>query len=320
MDNYIYEIWKSLKKHKWLYIIFSIIIGLYLIKTKQYLIYEIIISTALLSYEMITENMVPMLFLLVLVIICYILLKVSDTEFKKLLERHYSDYNKWDSKDVYPIKTRVIEDNSGSESIREVVIYNELKDSIETIKGKIDFYNDRKRVFYVPFEISDLDVHRSERVYHDSIKKSEYSWDEFSIKIEFIKAGEYEKENLKLFGVKFYRTHFLIFNKFNYLRIFGRKILPFEISWLKEKWFRSILPRIKWHFRLRTLYSIGKTLPTKDFIKDVLKNLLRIVISLPFILVILWFIIMTFIEMANFIYNLVELWIMSFVEIIVIVF
>ncbi|WP_397539839.1 hypothetical protein [Rummeliibacillus pycnus] len=306
----------NIKKYRVLYTLFIIFVGVYYIKKNNNEVYQIIVSTVLLNIGLINNNKNVIIFIVILVPITYLLLKKSDSEFKKLLEKHYPEFDSWDSKDTFPIKTRVIEDYRKSDNTREIVIFNELRDKIERLKGKIEFFQDRKRIFQVPFDVSDIEVYRGERICKDKINESETNWNEFNIIIEYLKAGEYEKHNFKLFGIRFYKTHYLILNKFNYIRLWGKRLLPYEISWLKEQWYRYVLPRIKWHFRLRNTFSIFKPLPLKVVLKDIFRNLLRIILTLPLVLYILWFMTHILMETILFTYYLCKIWITFAIDVI----
>ncbi|WP_338652180.1 hypothetical protein [Lysinibacillus sp. Y5S-8] len=306
----------SIKKYRFLYILCILFVGIYYIKKYNNEVYQIIVSTVLLSIELIYNYKNVIIFIVILVTTTYLLLKKSDSEFKKLLEKHYPDIDSWDSKDTFPIKTRIIENYRKSDNTREIVIFNELRDKIEQLKGRIEFFQNRKRIFQVSVDVSDIEVYRGERICKDKINESETNWNEFNIIIEYIKAGEYEQHNLKLFGVSFRKTHYLILNQFNYIRLWGKRLLPYEISWLKEKWYRNVFPRIKWHFRLRNTFSLFKPLPLKVILKDIFRNSLRIILTLPIVLYILWFMTKIFMETVSFIYDLCKLWITLVIDVI----
>lgn len=278
------EFIKFVKKRKFFFVLLMIVVVVMLAKKYLFPVYQVIIKSVESTIQIVVLYYYAAIFMFIILVISCLLLKKSDNEFKKEVEEHHPDYENYVSSSKVPIETKVYEKyekiDGEYKKTRKLSIHNGLEEKIEYIKGSVQFYYYRERVFVIDFEVSDIGVYRGHRIFYGIVDRPNRWWNEFNIKIDIIKAGSYEKENLRLSGVHFFPTHFLILNRYNYIRI-GKFRLPYEISWLKNSWFRRIRAYIRWHFRRRNRYG---RLTYKQYYGDLFKNWCRIVISIPIII------------------------------------
>ncbi|WII39943.1 hypothetical protein [Paenibacillus thiaminolyticus] len=129
---------------------------------------------------------------------------------------------------------------------RKITLLNPSKSDAKKIKGKITLFNNKINVGEIPFE-KDIIYSKKGLLIDFWIELTDPSihWNEFHTLIESIYIGNDYIENKIVYGVTLYRTYSFVFSRFNYIKIFGKKILPYEITWLKEQWAWEIWPRFK---------------------------------------------------------------------------
>ena len=213
----------------------------------------------------------------------YILLKISDKNFKKLEKEHYPEFTSYKSEEKTLIRTKISIDNRKGK--QEVTIYNCERSKIEYIKGRVLFYNDNVEVESAEFEEYNIEPLKGKIVfskrYHSEDIFEKMNWNEFDTYIDEIKINGEMQKDIKIYGTHFIRNYFLILNKFIYLNIGNFRIFPYEISWLKEDvWLRTIKPWLSNGHNSPRFYSFsGKYKePISYMFIRIYKKLFRLVI------------------------------------------
>jgi hypothetical protein len=196
------------------------------------------------DFSLIKSNSVSFLGLALVFLTIYILLKISDNDFNKLLKQHYPITESYKSRSKVPIEVRIFKDNIKMEQI--ISILNNKYEKIKNITGKAFFYCGNKRVNVINFKEDDIyptkEVIINKSCYIDDSDR--FNWDEFSVFIDKITYETSVLKEVEVIGDRIIRTYFLILNKFNYWRICNF-VIPFEVSWLNEEWTMLVLPWIK---------------------------------------------------------------------------
>ncbi len=232
---------------------------LYNFKTSNPIIYKATLKafqdTGIIIYNHLTGVTLTLLIFLTV----FILLKISNKKFEQELDKDFKAPKFHKSSSTLPVETQIYESRDTVNEYklrREITIFNRNKSKIDYIKGKILFYNCRRKIFEIPFEDSKIDVNRGTRICYDLVDDvTKKSWDMFYTYIEQLTINGQTDFDINLFGVHIHKTHFLILNRFEYFRIFGKRVLPFEISWLKELWLLEIWPRITYYFNYPKKYG-----------------------------------------------------------------
>lgn len=228
-------------------------------------------------------NFIALLAFFSIVLTLFILLKISDNKFKKQEKEHYPEFESFKSKEETPIKTKVSKDNRKDK--QEVTIYNSGREKIDYIKGRVLFYDNNVEIEGAEFEEYNIEPLKGKKVFSkrynsdDSFEKMH--WNEFNTYIDEVKIhGEIERD-IKLHGNHFIRTYFLLLNKYKYFRLGKFRVLPYEISWLKENvWLWTIKP---WFFNGHNIprlisFSGERKEPTSYFFIRLYKKVIRLVI------------------------------------------
>lgn len=265
------------KDKKSFFILLMVFYALYLIKIQLPDSYDILIKQFSVAVTYCINNYFIIVFFLINLLFLFALLKKSDKEFKILEREHNKDYHFYKSEEEYPISTeislrdRIINDELVIE--REIDIKNKLHKQIKQVEGIIEFYKNRVMIDSVEFKIDTLEPLRGVRVIDDTIPYKSGSWNEFITKIKKATSKDEIFSNYIINGVSFHETHFLILNRYKYIRC-GTMRLPYEISWLKERILLDVIPRIDWHF------GIKRSFRNKSFfhrIQSVLVHFLAII-------------------------------------------
>jgi len=117
--------------------------------------------------------------------------------------------------------------------LREISIYNATEHEIKRISGKVVFYDHKYKVDEVYFIEDVIPPQKGIRIDKLMGERKLTNWNEFHTEIVTMEHCGGEVKNIKLYGIYIVRTYFLILNRFNYIRVFGRRVLPYEITWLR---------------------------------------------------------------------------------------
>lgn len=166
------------------------------------------------------------------------LLKISDFKFNKEREEYYRS-KPFESKEKKPITTIVFDedvlDNGKWRVLREISIRNTTDNDIKYIAGKVIFYDHNDKVDEVYFNEEVIPPRRGIKIDKLVQQKSQKSWNEFHTEIKYMEICGKIVEKTRIFGTRFSRTYFFLLNRYNYIEIYGKPILPYEITWLREK-------------------------------------------------------------------------------------
>lgn len=196
---------------------------------------------------LIKENYLGSCIFIVLLILFMTLLQISH---KKFIQ-DYKEYNRpkmKESSEKRPLTTRIYDEyqlkGTNEYLHREVTLINPYEVDIRNIKGKIILFDNGINVGEIPFE-KDLIYAKKGQQFDFWIDSTDPSttWNEFHTLIESMHIGTEQIENKILYGITFYRTYSFIFSRFNYIKIFGKRILPYEITWLKRQWAWEVWPK-----------------------------------------------------------------------------
>lgn len=166
-----------------------------------------------------------------------IVLRISESKFKEEIEEYYRP-KRYESREKKPIITTVFDsdilDNGKWKILREISIRNTTEYEIKNISGKVIFYDNDYKADEVCFKEDIIPPRRGIKFEKLIEKKKQRYWNEFHTEISFMEHAGRVK-NVKLFGTCFFRTYFLILNRYNYIQFFGKRLLPYEITWLRMK-------------------------------------------------------------------------------------
>ncbi|VUG04996.1 hypothetical protein PPOLYM_01373 [Paenibacillus polymyxa] len=217
------------------------IIKLFLISVLLILLYiwQPVFIRDVLNYSSIIlfENLVGLILYSILIGFIVIVLRISDSKFNKEIKESYQP-KIYESKEKTPISTKVFDDNFLDNGewrvLREVRILNTTGYDIKNIVGKVIFYDNHYKVDEIPF-IEDVILSRKGiRIDKLVEHKKEANWNEFHTEIISMESNKGPEKNIKIYGTYIIRTHFLLLNRYNYIRVFGKRILPYEITWLRS--------------------------------------------------------------------------------------
>lgn len=183
-----------------------------------------------------------------------LILKVSDNKFSVELKKHYPDQqlNTYESGEHYGLNIKIIEREKFIGRYRELYRIYELKNvsdkCIDTVIVNAIPFKDRKklkkRVFFQDnISPKQIVILCEETIYKDVLEDIE---DTYKFKLDVIFKGEEDLKYVELDIRKPPKTKFLLLNRYNYIPKLNR-ILPFEISWLKEE----VIYYIKGWFKYR---------------------------------------------------------------------
>ncbi|OAS23684.1 hypothetical protein [Paenibacillus oryzisoli] len=180
-------------------------------------------------------------------------LRISDSKFTEEREEHYRP-KQIVSREKQPITTTVYDsdilDNRKWKVLREISIRNSTEYEIKGISGKVTFYDNDYKVDEVYFKEDIIPPRKGIRIEKLIEQKKQGNWDEFHTEIIIMEHDGKVAKNVKVFGIHLIRTYFFILNRYNYIRIFGKRILPYEITWLRMKsrdmWHRLMFMPFSW--------------------------------------------------------------------------
>lgn len=170
----------------------------------------------------------------------YILLRISDKEFNKKLEKHYPAVDEpYISDGKRPVTTKILKYNH--EKYITITFINPSNKSLRNIRGKVVFFKNNREVLSVPVS-EDIIYPMKEKIvavqyFHE--KTDAFYWDEFDTYIDEIDIDGEKHLSINIDGIYIIRSYSLILNYFNYFRLWKFRI-PYEITWLKREWYRSV--------------------------------------------------------------------------------
>jgi hypothetical protein len=277
-DEYVKDFWVWCKKYKAVYFILGTLMGIYFLSRANHEIYMIIVTQLKAILNIILSDIVFFIFGILVIILMMILLRKSDQEFQRELDEGYPESKFYKSEIEYPIKIYVSEGteyiNGSKLKIRELKFKNMLNSNIEIINGKAEFYNYNERVKIIDFNAKNIRSKKLEIIYKSSLADDNWNWDELYIIIDNIESKEYSNSNFEIRAVSFIRTHFLVLNGYNYIRL-GKHRLPYEITWIRDKVRFTIIPLIQCQFKVRV--RMGSVFSKNEILTDYIKSYLRII-------------------------------------------
>ncbi|WP_179136088.1 hypothetical protein [Paenibacillus sp. 32352] len=190
------------------------------------------------SGEILLENKWGLILFFILFSFAIIVLRISESKFKEEREEYYQP-KRYESKEKKPITTIVFDsdilDDGQWKILREISIRNATEYEIKSISGKVIFYDNDYKADEICFKEDIIPPRRGVKFEKVIEQKKQKYWNEFHTEISSMEHAGRGVKNVKLFGTHFYRTHFLILNRYNYIRFFGKRLLPYEITWLRMK-------------------------------------------------------------------------------------
>lgn len=214
-----------------LFLISILLILLYI--WQPVLIRDVLNSSSIILFE----NLVGLILYSILIGFIVIVLRISDSKFNEEIKESYRP-KIYESKEKTPISTKVFDDdflyNGKWRVLREVRILNTTVYDIKNIVGKVIFYDNHYKVDEINFVEDDIPSRKGIRIDKLVEHKKEENWNEFHTEIISMESSKGTEKDIKIYGTYFIRTHFLLLNRYNYIRAFGRRILPYEITWLRS--------------------------------------------------------------------------------------
>ncbi len=212
---------------------------LVLLLVSLYFANPVIFASALnFSVLIFLENKWGLILFFILSSFAIILLRISESKFKEESEAYYQP-KRYESVIKKPITTTVFDSNilvNGKwKVLREISLWNATEYEIKTISGKVVFYDNDYEADKVYFNEDKIPPRRGVKFEKLVEQKKQKYWNEFHTEISFMKHDGREVENVNLFGTHFIRTYFFILNRYNYIRVFGKRLLPYEITWLRKR-------------------------------------------------------------------------------------
>lgn len=204
---------------------------LFLFKNNVFLLTkELIVSI----FNIFIQNWYYSIIVILIPIISIGLLRKSTRIFNKKWEKHYPNIERWESQRIHPVKTKVIDDHQ--DESREIRLFNTGSETISNISGCIKFLYHDYQIAEIPFEVKNIEPNHGERIFYGKVKtKTKDKFNEFHTHLFSAKVGNNLLEDYTIYGTKFFITHHLILNEYNFF-------LFYEISWLKDKWKTTIKP------------------------------------------------------------------------------
>lgn len=190
------------------------------------------------SCEVLIDNKWGLILFFIFFSFLIIVLRISESKFKKEIEEYYQP-KRYESEDKNPITTIIFDsdilDDGQWKFLREVSIRNTTKYEIKSISGKVIFYDNNYKVDEICFEEDIIPPRKGIKFEKVIEQKKQKYWNEFHTVISSMEHAEKGVKNVNLYGIHFYRTHFLVLNRYKYIYFFGKRLLPYEITWLKMK-------------------------------------------------------------------------------------
>lgn len=296
MESIIKEIWAIIyPKIKNSKILWLMILGylLYFLNLKFPIEYKILINTIKILLLIISHNIFYVLFITVIVISLFGLLKYSDSQkcedfFNRepINSKHKSCTSRSLVIEIYENATLSI-----LKPIRKILIKNNTDSEINYLKGQVDLYCLEERVKSLKFEINHLKPQRKELISKEEIDKFLHEWDEFDFYINdctFVGDDTADVYNTRFDGDRFFLLppNFLELSKITWIE---RKI-PYNLEWLKEKC-REVGLYLKWNLKKQTVYEKKVTKKTiRNIWKCRLKRFLIFVIGFVVISIVVFII------------------------------
>lgn len=259
-------------------IISSLIISLQKFLPQQY---EKFKECIILTYNIIYDDFLIFIIGIFIIYTIVILMKYSEKKSDEdFIERHYGKYE-YESRSKYPFQMHIIEEkNYKYKSNRKIIFYNNSSRQLVSAKGQVNFYSNKAKVFYVTFEVEWVKNGYGVVVHDKNIDEID-DWLEFDF---FIFDAEYSDKrihNVRMEGNS-YRQLLPSLKRYTQ-KSWIEKYIPYDLYWFKYDLYYHIRNRVLWHFRLRNVYE---RVPTRKTYIDRCKNLTRIIISIPIIIVI----------------------------------
>ncbi|WPS87818.1 hypothetical protein SMD22_25795 [Brevibacillus halotolerans] len=205
------------------------------------------------SNLILVDNKWGLFFLFILLGSLVAILKISDIKFNKEREEYYRA-KPFESKEKKPILTRVFDDevlDNGKWKIsREITIRNTTDYEIKCIRGQVIFYDHNDKVDEVYFNEEVILPRRGIRIEKLVEQKRQRNWNEFHTEVKYMEYHGKPMEDVRIFGTRFIKTYYFLLNRYNYIEIFGKPVLPYEITWLSERirelWSKLMFMPFRW--------------------------------------------------------------------------
>lgn len=299
---------------KWVWISL-LIVGLpYGLKLSSPTSFKLLTSSIVQSIIIVETFWIRLACFIILAVAIYLLLRKSDSEFRKELQERHPEHKFYSSKESRYIQTTVAEDRQRLEGKRmkrrKICINNKLETAIKYIKGKVIFFEHNVKIFDVPFEETNISIYKGVCISDELVNPegNKWDWDEFQIQLDKLEYSDNIVENKMLYGLKFYRNSAWILNRYNY-RIFGIIRVRYELSWLKNQWNWVVRPRLINYPRLPRIYvSYGYRLPLKEKMEYFWKRKLNQAIWLSIVAPVCTFLYLAFSGFVLVSWNLLTIW------------
>ena len=243
IDKTFSEIIKRLTNRQFKVVAILITVGFIIFSEVRF--FELTRSVFVKAFDLCIMNWYFTLGLLAPIITIMFLLRKSTKEFNKDWEKHYPNIEKWVSSNKRILQTKIIDNHQ--EQTREILIFNSQDSDLFDLEGEVKFYHHDYHFESIPFKIKHLEKGKGEKIVLDNYNTRKKQFNEFHTYIEKCRNHDLTNEVLKIYGKKFFRTHFLILNR-------CRFFLWWEYSWFSDK-NRQLISWIKHRYSTPARYE-----------------------------------------------------------------
>ncbi len=280
---------ENIKNKKILWFIL-VIISLIWLKNNMPNYYNELIDVLELTINRIYVDIFSCLVMTILFYSFYLLIKYSDKKYEEDYKEKEEICKRYVSNTKYPLQVKVVENYKymllGKKPYRKITLINNSGETLKFAEGYIDFYSSKERFSSIPFKIKNLEDGYGHIILKQELDTFEGLWDEFNFFIVKARCGQVDFNNIRFDG-EATLTILPVIRKYYKLE----KLIPYDLTWLKDQISFYVIPRIKWHFRIQTVYE--KQLTSKTT-KNRRNNLLRIIFTIPIIVCLIIFLIIMF--------------------------
>lgn len=260
-----------LRRHRWLAVLVASLTLAYAIRKRDPALWHSLTSVAESSRRDIVQHWhwLPVTFVLVAFLSSYILLRKSTREYWEELGRWTTEPFHIESATKEPIETVVVSSFGASGKGRRprhqvVQIFNRTPNEILQAHGTIVFCRSvwtsgresTIRTHEVPFRIAHLPPNEGIAV-QDETGHTAFDWDSFYTHIAELRAGDITVRDQRLTGVLILRTFPSGLFSSIWFPPFIRTKNQFELSWLRDTWYRKLRVHLLWPFQPHTIVLSG---------------------------------------------------------------
>lgn len=289
------------KKFFWFTIIFCGLLAISKYFPKQY---KIFIRNLKDTFDKVVMNIIPCIIFFTTIYAIYLLLKHSDKIHRQNYVERELVSKTHESKSKEPFQIRVFENTKNiffkEKPYRIISIINNTDMELEYVKGQVDFYDEKTRFFSTPFKIEWLKKRYAHLIIHQEFDFGKDIWEEFDFFIFEAKFGQKIINNTRYNGVEYHRLpkNFKAKSKIE-------KLSPWDLTWIKEQLNWNLGSRIKWYFRIQTVYE---KVPTIKTTRNIVINFSRILILTPVVLAISGILIYIYAKFFMMLIEIIILW------------